>query len=108
MALIIGKIKCCFCKEKDGWIHSVCDYGIYGAVGRRIFYHPECLEMVEIEPEKFGHIMMDKAININDLRKQNINECNSNLVENFKKKVEKLHTNHFERMIPRRWKVKNV
>ena len=100
MALIIGKIKCCFCKEKGGWIHSVHQYGIYGDVGGRIFYHPECLEMVEIDPEKFGHTMMDKAIQINDLRKSNIRDYNNDLVDNFKKKVEKLHANHFERMIP--------
>lgn len=100
MAFTIGKIKCCFCEEKDGIIHSVCAYGIYGDIGKRIFYHPECLEMIEIEPEKFGHIMMDKAININDLRKMNIKKCNDSIIEIFKKKVEKLNSNHFERMIP--------
>jgi hypothetical protein len=102
MSFIIGKIKCCFCGGKDGVIHSVCDYGIYGDVGKRIFYHSECLEMVELKPEKFGHIMMDKAINIDDLRKRNTNECNKNLEEEFNKKVEKLHRSHFERMMPRK------
>ncbi len=100
MAFILGKLKCCFCKEKNGVIHSVCDYGIYGDVGSRIFYHPECIKMVEKDPEKFGHIMMDKAINIGDLRKVNIKQCNDHLVDNFNKKVEKLHQNHFERMMP--------
>jgi hypothetical protein len=102
MPLIIGKIKCYFCRGKDGVIHSVCDYGLYGDWGRRIFYHPECLEMVEMNPEKFGNTMMDKAINIDDLRKQNIEECNKNLVKEFEKKVATLHRKHFERMMPRK------
>ena len=86
MAIILGKIKCCFCGIKDGLIHSVCDHGIYGDIGKRIFYHPECLQMVELNPEKFGHIMIDKAINIGDLRKENINGCNEQLHEKFQKK----------------------
>ncbi len=102
MAIILGKIKCYFCKEKAGFMHSVQDYGIYGAVGSRTFYHPECLEMVEIDPEKFGHKWVDKAININDLFKQNREKCNIDLVKNFKKKIDKLHQNHFERMMPRK------
>jgi hypothetical protein len=101
MAFTFGKIKCYFCREKDGLLHSVCDYGVYGDVGSRIFYHPECLEMVQWKPEKFGHRMMDKAINIDDLQKQNISNCNKKLVENFKKKVENLHRNHFEKMMPK-------
>lgn len=102
MAYIFGKIKCYFCGNKNGVIHSVCDYGIYGEVGKRIFYHPECINMVEKDPEKFGHKMMDKALNIYDLREQNIKNCNNTLVERFNKKVEKLHQNHFERMMPRK------
>jgi hypothetical protein len=100
MSFIIGKIKCCFCGGKDGVIHSVCDYGIYGDVGKRIFYHSECLEMVETQCEKAGHIMMDKAINIGDLRKQNIKNYNDNIYEEFQKKIKTLHRNHFERMMP--------
>ena len=101
MALILGKIKCCFCKKKDGVIYSVCDYGVYGDVGGRIFYHPECIEMVELNPEKFGHIMMDKAINIGDLRKSNIEKCNKSIVDDFEEKVMKLHMNSFEKMMPK-------
>lgn len=101
MAYIFGKIKCYFCKGKDGVIHSVCDYGIYGDVGRRIFYHPECLETVETQCEKAGHTMIDKALHIGELRKQNIKNCNDNLYEEFEKKIETLHRNHFERMMPR-------
>ena len=100
MAWTLGKIKCCFCNDRDGIIHSVCDYGIYGDVGGRIFYHPECLEMVEWKPEKFGHRMMDKAINICDLQIQNTNNCNQTIVERFNRKVEKLHQKHFEKMMP--------
>jgi len=101
MAYIFGKIKCYFCRGKDGVIHSVCAYGVYGDVGQRIFYHPECLETVEYKPEKFGHIMMDKAIHIDELKKENIRKCNNDLYEEFQKKVEKLHRNHFEKMMPR-------
>lgn len=102
MALILGKLKCCFCKEKAGILHSVQEYGIYGDVGGRIFYHPECLEMVQIEPEKFGHQWADKAIQINDLYEQNREKCNVDLVKNFQEKVDKLHQSHFERMMPRK------
>jgi len=101
MAFIIGKLKCYFCGGKDGVIHSVCDHGIYGDVGGRIFYHPECLEMVEYKPEKFGHRMMDKALHIAELRKHNIENCNKELYEEFEKKVDALHRNHFERMMPK-------
>ncbi len=99
---IFGKIECCFCGKKDGVIHSVCEYGIYGGVGKRRFYHPECMEMVEIDPEKFGHKLIDIAIHINDLRKQNIEKCNRSIVKRFNKKVEQLHQNNFERMMPKR------
>jgi hypothetical protein len=96
---IIGKIKCCFCREKDGIMESVCDHGIYGEVGGRIFYHPQCLEMIELSPEKYGHIMADQAINVNDLRKMCL-QFNDTLEETFQKKVEKLQRNHFEKMLP--------
>ena len=86
MTFIIGKIKCYFCKGKDGLIHSVCDYGMYRDIGSRIFYHPECLEMVEINPEKFGHKMMDKALHISELREQCINRCNKNIIQKFRLK----------------------
>jgi hypothetical protein len=44
--------------------------------------------------------MMDKAINIGDLRKQNIKNYNDNIYEEFQKKIKTLHRNHFERMMP--------
>jgi hypothetical protein len=102
MAIIFGKIKCYLCGEKDGVFKSVCEYGCYGDVGKRIFYHQECLEMVERKPEKFGHRMIDKALHINDLVKQCI-KYNSNIETNFKKKIESLHRNNFERMMPKQW-----
>jgi len=102
MAWTIGKLKCYFCKDKDGLFHSVCDYGIYGDVGKRINYHPECLKMIEVDPERFGHIQADKAIHINGLRKHCIKKCNKYIVQKFEKKVELLHQAHFERMIPPR------
>jgi len=102
MALILGKIKCCFCNKKDGVITSVCSYGSYGDgdVDGRIFYHEECLQLIEAEPEKFGHRSMDKAIDINSRKKRCNNHFNNNIITNFKKKVEKLNSDSFERMMP--------
>ena len=97
MALILGKIKCHFCGKKNGVIHSVHAYGVYANdVGKRTFYHPECLEIVEIYPEESGHKIMDMAIYINDLRKENIKKCNKKIIKDFKERVEKLHQNHFD------------
>lgn len=102
MAIIIGKVKCWFCKQNAGVMYSVQDYGIYGDVGGRIFYHPECLEMVEIDPEKFSHRTADKAIQINELYKQNRDHCNVHIVERYQKKVQTLHQWHFEKMMPKK------
>jgi len=101
MVLILGKVKCYFCRKKEGVIYSVHDYGCYGDVGKRIFYHPECLEMVQIDPEKYGHNWADKAINITELMERNITQCNKNLISEFQKKMETLHRHHFERMMPK-------
>jgi len=101
MAWVIGKLKCYFCGAKGGLFHSVHDYGIYGDVGKRIFYHSECLEMVEIEPEKFGHILTDRAIHIHELRERNI-PFNLTIEELLISKVEKLHKFSFERMMPKK------
>jgi hypothetical protein len=98
----LGKIKCCFCKEKKGLLHSVHAYGLYGAMGKRIFYHHECLLMVEEEPEKFGHAMVDMAIHIHDLSEGNIKKTNSTIVKKFRNNVEELQRKNFERMMPRR------
>ena len=102
MALTLGKIKCCFCNKKDGIITSVCDYGCYGEIGKRIFYHEECLQLIEAEPEKFGHRMMDKAISINDLKTACKKKFNNDIIPKFKKKVSKLNTYNFERMMPQK------
>jgi len=104
MPYIWGKLRCCFCNEKDGLFQSVCDHGIYGEVGGRIFYHHECLELVEMNPERYGHIMADRAININDLRKECL-RFNDGIEKKFKARVDKLTRNHFERMLPY-WKRK--
>ena len=99
MAFIIGKLRCCLCGQKDGILESVCDYGIYGDVGGRIFYHIQCLQLIEITPEKYGHIMADKAIMINDRIKECI-KFNDKIEKTFDEKVQKLMSNHFERMLP--------
>jgi hypothetical protein len=100
VALILGKIKCCFCGRKEGVIVSVCNYGIYGDAGSRIFFHNECIEPILIEPEKFGNSIVDQAINIEDLRKRGMG-YNNEIVKIFREKVEKLQRYHFERMFPK-------
>jgi hypothetical protein len=99
MAMVIGKIKCCFCEKKGGIFHSVHEHGIYGEIRKRIFYHPECLELIESYPEVYGHRSVDMALHIHDLRKENIKR-NNEIIPNFKEKVEKLQQCHFERMMP--------
>ena len=99
MALTIGKLKCYFCASKDGVLESVCDYGIYGDIGGRIHYHQECLQMVEINPEVHGNIMVDKAIHINELRRECM-KFNIKLEPVFKKKIAQLFQDNFERMMP--------
>jgi len=99
MGFVVGKLKCCLCGKKDGLIRSVCAHGIYGEVGKRVYYHQECLEMIEAEPEKFGHKLIDKVLHINE-RIKRCERFNINNVDNFKKKVETLHRQSFERMMP--------
>jgi hypothetical protein len=97
--MIIGKPVCYFCKEKGGLLHSVNAFGIYGEIGKRIYYHPDCLELVEMEPEKFGHKMVDKALHIHELMDEN-KKVNKVIIEKRKEKIEKLRQYNFERMIP--------
>jgi len=100
MLLIIGKPKCIFCDENEGLLHAVHDYGIYGTVGKRIFYHDECLQMIELEPEKFGHNMVDRALFIHELKERNL-KFNIVIIPKHKKRVEKLNEKHFERIMPK-------
>jgi len=96
------KPKCAFCGGRYGFLHSVNAYGIYGELGKRYYYHPECMNMVEMEPEKFGHKMVDMAIYLNDRLKECKRETNDNIAKDFKEKVEECHANNFSRMIPGR------
>jgi hypothetical protein len=57
--------------------------------------------MVLEDPEKYGHIMMDKAIHIEELIERN-KEDNTVLVKQMKKKAEKLKISHFKRMFPKK------
>ena len=101
MALVIGKIKCCFCGEKRGVFHSVHQYGIYGETGKRFFYHPECLELIETYPEVYGHKAVDMALHIHELKEKAIKICNGAIIPEFKEKIEKLQQYNFERMMPK-------
>lgn len=96
------KPKCCFCEQKKGFFHSVHAYGIYGEMGSRIYYHPECRSSVEASPEEYGHLNVDKALKISELENTCICNTNQYIVKEFKEKIEKCHANHFSRMIPKR------
>jgi len=99
-AFIIGKLKCCFCKRKDGLLSSVHDYGIYGEdVGSRIFYHDECLIAVTEYPERYGHNNVDMAIQIVERKKENI-KINESIISDHNKNIKKLQHYHFESMLP--------
>jgi hypothetical protein len=100
MALIIGKPRCIFCGEKKGVLHSVHAYGSYGEIGKRHFYHDECLQIVELEPEKFEHIMADRALFIHELKTQNMS-YNKTIIKDHKDKIEKLQIYNFERLMPK-------
>lgn len=102
MAIILGSLKCCFCKYKNGILKSVHSYGIYGEAGKRIFFHDECLQSVEMEPEKFGHAMVDMALHIHYLQEENLKKTNAHIVDHFKKSVEKLQQKNFERLLPKK------
>ena len=99
-AVMFFKPKCCFCKINDGYLHSVCKHGIYGDVGKRIFYHPECLEQVQLYPEKFNNIIVDKAIFISDHKDKCI-KINKRIINEHERKIERLKADHFLSMIPR-------
>ena len=99
MHFIIGSIKCYFCNKKAGIMESVHKYGIYDTdVGSRIFYHSECLEIIERDPERSGPLDVDKAINISELRKKN-REYNLEIIPEYNEKIQELKSNNFERML---------
>lgn len=101
MAIIIGKIKCLFCEKPGGDMHSVHKYGIYGDIGKRLFYHEECLKAVNLNPEFYGHLMVDKALYIHELQEKNYKDYTRHAVKKFRDKIEKCHANVFKRMLPK-------
>ncbi len=97
--IIIGKIRCYFCNKDEGFMHSVHRYGIYDDPAKRHFYHPECLEIIEMEPEKSGSAMMDKALHIITLKESNNDKFNEEIIPKFRASIEKLRESSFDRMI---------
>ena len=99
-AFIIGKLKCCFCKRKDGLLSSVHGHDIYECdVGKRVFYHDECLQAVTECPERYGHRNVDMAIQIVERKKKNI-KVNESIISDHNKNIKKLQHYHFEKMLP--------
>ena len=100
MAFIIGRLKCCFCKRKDGLLSSVYDHGIYGTgIGGRSFYHEECLQAVSEFPERYGHTNVDMAIQICERRQHNI-KINQDIISKHNNNIKELQHYTFERMLP--------
>ena len=99
-AFIIGRLKCCFCKNKRGLLSSVHGYGIYeSVVGKRIFYHDECLQHVSEFPESYSHTDVDMAIQIVEKKKKNI-DMNEKIISKHKNNIKELQHYTFERMLP--------
>jgi hypothetical protein len=101
MAIIFGKIKCAFCDRKTGFMCSVHGYGMYALdVTKRTFYHPECLELIQMYPEAFGHRKADLALDILQRMKENKKRTNKSIIPDYQKKLETLRESHFENMMP--------
>lgn len=100
MAFIFGKIKCCFCGKTQGVFHSVHGHGIYSSdIGKRNFFHMECLREIEEDPHRHLHTEVDMAIQINDRLDDNIKH-NKKIKKEMEKKIEILKEKHFESMLP--------
>lgn len=96
---VIGTIKCCFCGKIKGVLHSVHGHGIYSDIGKRTFFHMECLREIEEDPHRHLHSEVDMAIQINEQYESNI-EHNKNIKKEMDKKIQKLKEKHFESMLP--------
>jgi len=102
-AIILGKIQCCFCRGTDGILYSVHQYGIYGhASNKRHFFHMECLSLVESYPMNFGNALVDLALHINELLRDNKSKENDRIVARFEERFDKLEAMNFERMMPKK------
>ena len=101
MAIVIGSIKCLFCEKKFGILHSSHGYGQYAnEISQRVFYHPECLELIQMYPEIFGHRKVDRALMILDQIKENKQKTNDVIISDYETKRQKLLSSHFENMMP--------
>lgn len=100
MPIFSRKEKCVFCDRNKGLFHSVKRYGMYGEVGGRIHFHPECLELTQMYPEAFGHRKVDQALEILDAIKDCKKNFNNKIISDYEAKLEKLRASHFENMMP--------
>jgi len=100
MGFIIGKLKCCFCKNKGGVLSSVHGYGIYERnIGKRVFYHEECFKSVSEYPERYSNIDVDMAIQIVERKEKNIT-INNRIIEQQNENIKKLQRYNFESIMP--------
>lgn len=101
MAIVFGKIKCVLCDGYSGVMESVHGYGIYQSeIAKRIHYHPECLELIQMYPESFHSLQVDMSLHIIELRKKNYEKVNSTMISGYEEKIAKLKSTHFEKMMP--------
>lgn len=56
--------KCFLCKQTGNGLKWVSQYGIYMEANKHYAYHPECLKAVLCDPEKYGHEIVDMALQI--------------------------------------------
>jgi len=84
---LLGLEKCCICKELDGILNSTNAHGIYGEVGRKIYFHTHCLKTVTNDPEAHTHLQVDAALNIIRLI-----ECWASMEKRNEKKAEENRT----------------
>jgi len=68
-------------------------------VGKRVFYHDECLVAVTECPERYGHRNVDMAIQIVERKASNI-KINKSIISNHNNNIKELQHYHFETMLP--------
>lgn len=77
--------RCSFCKKRRN-LSFVLAYGIYGQCAfQKYAYHNKCLEKVMEDPEKYGHKLVDKALEIVDAIKKD-NDLKGYTFEKLKEK----------------------
>lgn len=98
MALIIGKLKCCFCNSSVGFFHSVETRGRDSEINGRIFYHDECLKIAEKEYRSYkDKKLIQQVLRIHNLKENSI-MSNKAIVENHSSRIERISSISLKRL----------